>query len=296
MDYNPLELFEDDEPSSLERGRNAAMSALLGFAGSRLVSRPPLAEALRRLGNMSSESRIHIPAGDYRPAKEQYVSNWLTRRALFADDINRSPIIENAELRDLQNLMGTDVAVRAFKSDHSGPRLWKSFQGKDYDPRGYVAINPTYGIASGSPPAASKAVFLHELGHATRHLPSASIGRRAINHAIVPSRAMAVFSPVGMAFVDPNDKSEVATALGVRSLLEVPTLAEEFIASKKAFEGLDKLRDLGRMSGHAVDEGKDILRAAYKSYVGGAAGSVLGTALAIGLANDEIRSTLNPFD
>jgi Zn-dependent membrane protease YugP len=293
--------FFEDEPTGMERLTNAATAAALGLVSQVTLTAPVAVKLRDDFGNLSDESLVKINRGDIRPKEEYYNPRHIATLLSRLTPFNDLDLADNVELKDLQKIMGTDVKVRVspdILTDHSGPTLYGPLQGRDYDPRGYVNLSTSAG--SGRPGfsdrAVSKAVALHELGHATANLPTASLGRRFLKKTMIPSKSLSGLSPLGAAFVDPNDKSEIATALGVQSLLHAPVLAEEFIASRKAFDGLDKLKALGRMSSSAVDESKDLLRTAYKTYAGGAAGSVLGTALALGLANDEIRSKLNPFD
>jgi hypothetical protein len=298
--------FFEDEPTANERAQAAARASLIAAGTQTALALPAISKLKDLFGNLSDESIVKVPIRDLRPREEYYNPDHPLSGALNAQAFNDLTLLDNAEISELQKIMGTDVKVRIATNplgDHSSLQLYGPFQGKDYDSKGYVALSDRAG--SSRPPAPgkyygdhgiSKAIALHEMGHSTGNLPTASLGRRLVRRAMIPSKILSAVSPLGAAFIDPNDKAEIAAALGVQSLLQAPILTEEFIASRKAFEGLDKLKALNRLSDSALDEGKNLLRAAYKTYAGGAAGNVLGTGLALGLANDEIRSKLNPFD
>jgi hypothetical protein len=316
----PFGFFEDDESGV----GNILTANILGLA----VSAPPTLyynkQFSRKLDSLPDSDLIQINPNFSLSAPTEHVKPGTIRGALGAEaTVNpRYNVADTPELKSLKDIMGVDVGFQEapHREYNYIPPLSKPLQGKDYRPVGIVGIGFNKSRANPAPntegldpdraalieemarskarATASKAAIIHELGHATAFAPESSIGRRILTHSYMPTRLaiLSGFGPVAMMAMDPNKGSDVALALGFQSLLEAPVLLDEFIANKKAFKAMDDLKALGRMTSSSVDIGKDLLRTGYKSYASGAAGRLLGSAMAIGLANDEIRSKINPFD
>jgi hypothetical protein len=209
------------------------------------------------------------------------------------------------EVDDLTKLMGLNspmVTVTDTQlADHFVPEV-SSSKGSRSNPEGRVTAshNPrvlTQAQLDAGGKAVNRAILLHEMGHATGRAPNASLARRILANSTQFGRISSALTPLAAPlFIDPNDERQLAGAIGVNALANLPVLGEEFVASRKAYKALDALADASKITDAARLAGKQTLRNAYKTYLSGAAGGVAGPSIALALMNDDIRDAVNPFN
>lgn len=211
----------------------------------------------------------------------------------------------NNGVEDMAKVMGlnspTIAVTDSMLKDHFAPEV-AEIRGPRSNPEGRITVsnNPlalTKQQRELGGKAVNRAILLHEMGHATAAAPNASLGRKLLAKSTVPGKNLSVLAPlIAPLVIDPNDERQLAGAIGFNALTHLPVLGEEFLASRKAYKGLDDLVDAAKITDAARLAGKQSLRKAYKTYLGGAAGGIIGPSIAMALMNDDIRDAVNPFN
>lgn len=254
-------------------------------------------------------TRVDINKGFYSPQTEDISGPTF--------DVSSPQTSTPAEIDDIRSLMGAGRGLQIGVHDESISKnqAQEGFyiespdtqhRGIKSSPEGRVIVRHiperSYGLPSGPASGATvnRSVLLHELGHATGKNPGSSKLRRLLSDSYFLSSRYNIPSLTALAtnpfFVDPNDKRQIAGAVGANLLAHAPTLLEEYVASNKAFKALDALKASKQITEAANLAGKATLRGAYKTYLASAGINAAIPGITLALMNDDIRESINPFD
>jgi hypothetical protein len=278
---------------------------ILGTAAAPLITAGWSNSIGRRLSKNFRESLDNRPKDLLMPFYPGDVVRENTGVLQLGDDIlevNNSPslLVKNKMLGRLADLTEAEADVYLSPARLAGSHAYikPANRGPNASRSGsHVFLAPTLvnGVVHTDIPTA-----LHELGHAHRYDPRASFLRRALT-GTTPLRgilrsANSITPLLAPILADPDDPKQIAAALGVQTLLEAPTLAEEYLASRKANKALKALVQDGTISEASRSLASSSLRKALMTYGSSSASRIAAVGIPLALMNDDIRSSINPFD
>lgn len=286
-------MFEEVTPESLLAGFAAAAAA---EAGTMAANKRLLRQMTESVKSHPDDLRLSVHPSHLVAAN----TGQMARTKDFPLNNLKSIIAKNKKIQQLADLTESSAVVHYMgKQQGEVPRdgfihLPRSKRGKDH-PEGGMIITHDRGT-----PRSIKfdiPILLHEMGHAHAKDSRAGTFRRLVSNADSMTRVgKSIFPGISPAIVDPQDQTQIAAALGLQSLLEAPTLAEEFLATRKANKAMDALVSLGQMSQASKELGATSLNKAFRTYGMGAVGNLAATGIPLAFMNEDIRESINPFD